>query len=179
MKLFWSEQQKYLGKSSTKGIRYHPTLIRYCLSLASKSPSTYDQMRFDEKNNTGFLILPSRRRLRDYKNYITPQRGFNKEIILELIKKNENFSDIEKFVILLMDEMKIQENLVWNKHKGELIGFIDLGDDDNNNVTLKDGEKIASHVLVFLVTSLVNPLKFTLANFGTDTASAEQLFPLF
>ena len=89
MKLFWSEQQKYLGKSSTKGICYHP-----CLSLASKSPSTYDQMCFDEKNNTGFLILPSRRRLRDYKNDITPQRGFNKEIILELIKKNENFSDI-------------------------------------------------------------------------------------
>ena len=34
--------------------------------------------------------------------------------------------------------MKIQENLVWNKHTGELIGFIDLGDDDINNVTLKD-----------------------------------------
>ena len=49
IKLIWSEQQKYLGKSSTKGIRYHPTLIRYCLSLASKSPSTYDQMCFDEK----------------------------------------------------------------------------------------------------------------------------------
>ena len=111
MELFWSEQQKYLGKSSTKGIRYHPTLIRYCLSLATKSP-TYDQMRFNEKDNTGFLILPSRRRLRDYKNYITPHRGFNKEIILELMKKIENFSDIEKFVILLMDAMKIQENLV-------------------------------------------------------------------
>ena len=27
-----------------------------------------------------------------------------------------------------MDEMKIQENLVWNKHTGDLIGFIDLGD---------------------------------------------------
>ena len=109
-KLSWSEQQKYVGKSSTKGIRYHPTLIRYCLSLASKSPPTYDQMRFDGKNNTGFLILPSRRRLKDYKNYITPQRGFNKEILLELIKKPENFSDIEQFVILLTDEMKIQEN---------------------------------------------------------------------
>ena len=35
-------------------------------------------------------------------------------------------------------------------------------------------------MLVFLVTSLGNPLKpVTLANFGTDTASAEQPFPLF
>ena len=27
-----------------------------------------------------------------------------------------------------MDEMKIQENLVWDKHTGELIGYVDLGD---------------------------------------------------
>ena len=47
---------------------------------------------FDEKNNTGFLFLPCRRRLRDYKNYITPQRGFNKEILLELTKKTLKLS---------------------------------------------------------------------------------------
>ena len=179
MKLFWSEQQKYLSKSSTRGIRYHPTLIRYCLSLAAKSPAAYDQIRYDEKNSNGFLILPSRRRLRDYKNYITPQRGFNKEVIKELIKKIEHFSELEKFMIILMDEMKIQENLVWNKHTGELIGYIDLGDADINYATLQNSEKLASHVLVFLLASLVNPFKFTLANFGTDTATSEQLFPLF
>jgi hypothetical protein len=42
------------------------------------------------------------------------------------------FSDIEKIMIMIMDEMKIQENLVWDKHTGELIGFIDLGDIDVN-----------------------------------------------
>ena len=26
-----------------------------------------------------------------------------------------------------MDEMKIQENLVWDKHTRELIGYVDLG----------------------------------------------------
>ena len=35
MKFFWEEQQKYLQASET-GIRYHPALIRFCLSLASK-----------------------------------------------------------------------------------------------------------------------------------------------
>ncbi len=34
MKLFWDEQQKYL-KSPSKGIRYHPMIIRYCLGLAA------------------------------------------------------------------------------------------------------------------------------------------------
>ena len=40
MKFFWGEQQKYLQSSST-GVRYHPAIIRYCLSLAAKSSSMY------------------------------------------------------------------------------------------------------------------------------------------
>ena len=78
-----------------------------------------------------------------------------------------------------MDEMKIQENLVWDKHTGDLIGFVDLGDTELNYATLKKSEDFASHVLVFLVRSLVNPLKFSLANFATNNATSIQLFPLF
>ena len=43
MKLFWEEQQKYL-KTSSSGVRYHPMIIRYCLSLASKSVAIYDDI---------------------------------------------------------------------------------------------------------------------------------------
>ena len=70
MKLFWEEQQKYLYSSRT-GVRYHPKIIRYCLNLVAKSP-LYDEIRYNESQSTGFIILPSRRRLRprDYKNYI-------------------------------------------------------------------------------------------------------------
>ena len=77
MKLFWNEQQKYLSKLSTKGVMYHPMIILYCLSPVAKSPAVYDELRYDEKINSGVLILPSRRRLRDYKNYIRPERDFN------------------------------------------------------------------------------------------------------
>ena len=44
MKLFW-EQQKKLFCSSSKGVRYHPMIIRFCLSLAAKSPSCYEELR--------------------------------------------------------------------------------------------------------------------------------------
>ena len=67
MTFFWEEQQKYL-KSLSTGIRYHAMIIRYCLSLAANSSAAYDKNQYDEKKGTGFLILPSRRRLRDYKN---------------------------------------------------------------------------------------------------------------
>ena len=74
-------------------------VIRYCLSIAAKSPSAYDDLRYDEKAGTGFLVLPSRRRLRDYKNYRRPERGFNSHIIDELKSKIEHFTDVEKFVV--------------------------------------------------------------------------------
>ena len=39
--------------------------------------------------------------------------------------------------------MKIQENLVWDKHSGELIGFVDLGDININYGTLQNVQKLA------------------------------------
>ena len=80
MKLFSEEQQKYLS-SSKIGVRYPPMIIRYCLGLAAKSPA--DEIRFDDNNNSGFVILPSQRHLKDYKNYIR-QQGFNKNIVHQL-----------------------------------------------------------------------------------------------
>ena len=175
MQFFWKQQQKYLQSSST-GVRYHPMVIWYCLSIAAKSPSAYDDLRYDEKAGTGFLVLPSRRRLRDYKNYIRPESGFNSHIIDELKSKIEHFTDVEKFVVLLFDEMKIQENLVWNKHTGELIGYVDLGDPHLNFATLEKVDNNATHILVFMLRSIINPFKFSLANFATTSS---QLFPLF
>lgn len=178
MKFFWEEQQKYLSANKT-GVRYHPMIIRYCLGLAAKSPAFYDDIRYDKNNETGILMLPSRRRLRDYKNYIRPTQGFNKDVIKELVKITENFSNEERYCLILHDEMKIQEDLVWDKHTGHLIGYVDLGDVELNYAALKKTDDIASHVLVFLIRSIVNPLKFTVANFATKSVTAPQLFVLF
>ena len=66
MKLFWQEQRKLFTRSTT-GVRYHPMIIRFCLSLAAKSPSCYEELC-----NSGVLVLPSQRRLKDYRNAIKP-----------------------------------------------------------------------------------------------------------
>ena len=168
---FWEEQQKYIS-AYKKGARYHPMIIKYCLGLASKSPAVYDDIR-------GFLMLPSRRRLREYKNYIRPQQGFNSGVINELSVMVQKFSQQERFSVILIDEMKIQEDLVWDKHTGDLIGYVDLGDTELNYAKLKKSEEVATHMLVFLVRSIVNPLKFALANFATKNVTAVQFFPLF
>ena len=62
-------------------------IIRYCFGLAAKSPTVSDEIRYDEKTKSGFVILSIGRRWRDYKNYIRPQECFNKDVINELKKK--------------------------------------------------------------------------------------------
>ena len=176
----------YFGPSNRNTYRLHLPVYDIILLLSDivfhlqqSHRSAYDDMRYDQKTGTGFLILPSQRRLRDYRNYVRPKRGFNHEIIDELIQKTSNFSDAEKHVVLLLDEMKIQENLVWDKHTGELIGYVDLGDEDLNFASLENVETIATHILVFMLRSVVNPLKFSLASFATTGATSAQLFPIF
>ena len=92
MKFFWEEQQKYLNVSCKTSIRYHPMIIRYCLALQPKSAAAYNEKRYDEKTRTDFIVLPSQRKLGDYKNYIHPKQGFNHEKINELKNKIKDFS---------------------------------------------------------------------------------------
>ena len=42
----------YLPSSSSSSIRYHPMIIKYCLSLAAKSSSAYSDLRYNSR--TGF-----------------------------------------------------------------------------------------------------------------------------
>ena len=99
-------------------------------------------------------------------------------MIKDLKQKTEDFSGQERYVTILIDKMKIQD-LVLEENYRELIGFIDLGDEDLNFATFKDTSQIATHVLVFLIRSIVNPLSFSLANFATSGITAFQLFPIF
>ena len=52
-------------------------------------------------------------------------------------------------LLLLFDEMKIKENLIFDKHTWSLIGFIDLGDTDINSLNFEKKEDLAAHALVY------------------------------
>ncbi|CAB4003669.1 Hypothetical predicted protein [Paramuricea clavata] len=82
MKFFW-EQQMALMQSKKMGRRYHIQVIRFALSIHGKSPSAYRELQ-----DSGALILPSERVLRDYKNYFKPKAGINKENVECLREKN-------------------------------------------------------------------------------------------
>ncbi|XP_022799506.1 uncharacterized protein LOC111337464 [Stylophora pistillata] len=173
MNLFWQQKQR-MATSSKYGVRYHPMIIRFCLSLAAKSPSCYEELR-----NSDFLTLPSQRRLKDYRNAIKPQRGFNEQVIEELKTISNAYFDVQRYVVLLFDEMKVQANLVMDKVTGELIGFTDLGDPNVNFAVLEKAYEIAFHILLFLVHGMCTELKFAFAHFSMREVTAVQIMPIF
>ena len=98
MKLFWQQQQEAFTKSPN-GIRYHPMIIRFCLSLAAKSASEDEELR-----NSKVLTLPSRRTLCDYRNVITPSVGFNPALVQELCQTARSLTGVQRFVVLAFDK---------------------------------------------------------------------------
>ena len=174
MKFFW-EQQMRLLQTNKMGHRYHPQVIRFALSIHCKSALAYKEIR-----QSGALILPSERVLKDYKNYFKPGAGIIKENIEELKEKTSAYTDIQQYVSVIMDEMKIQENLVFDKSSGELVGFIDLGDPVTTFANIEqDSDPIASHALAFLVRGLATDLKHVVAYYFTGNVTSFQLMPLF
>ena len=173
MKFFW-EQQKKLLASPNFGRRYHPHLIRFCLSIHSKSPSVYREL-----SSSGVLVLPSERTLRDYRNFFKPKPGFHQENIQKLTETTTQLFDVQRYVAVSFDEMKIHSNLVFDKHSNELIGFVDLGDEEINVATFDCPASMATHVLAFMVRGVASDLKYILGYFSTRNITSYQIMPLF
>ena len=87
-----------------------------------------------------------------------------------------------------MDEMHVKEDLVYNKHSGELIGFMNLGDMNNHLISLQraaengESEKIrplAKSLLVIMVRGLFSSLQFPYAQFPCLNLTGDLIFDVF
>ncbi len=72
-----------------------------------------------------------------------------------------------KYVAIIMDEMKIQSNLVFDKNSGDLVGFIDLGDPMTDYANLQEDDTIATHALAFLARGLCTDMKHIVGYYFT------------
>ena len=106
MGLLW-QQQKQQAKDKSKGIRWHPLMIRWCLSIYHTSPAAYNH-RASKHNKC--LVLPHMNTLKKYISYTTPSSGFNKNVKEKIIidSKPYELQEYQKNVSLAFDEMKIQ-----------------------------------------------------------------------
>lgn len=92
-------------------------------------------------------------------------------------------------MMLLIDEMHIREGLVYNKHTGELVGFVDLGDINNHLTKVEKSlngsspqhalEPLAKSMLVLMVRGLLSAFQFPYAQFPCSKLTGEQLYNIF
>ena len=163
--IFWQQQKEAASKSDKRGIRWHPLIIKWCLYLRHLSGKGYETLR-----DSGVLQLPSQRTLRDYSNCVKARAGFSVEVDRQLIQAANLMTcqEWQKLVILLLDEMYIREDLVYDKHTGKMVGFCNLGDVNNHLLSfersLEEDDSdvlpvLAKTMMVFMVRGLFTPLR--------------------
>ena len=73
--------------------KYHPMLIRFCLSLHAKSAAAYEELR-----SSKIMTLPSQRTLRDHRNAVRPKAGFDPEVVQQLMESSREYTGYQRYV---------------------------------------------------------------------------------
>ena len=99
-------------------------MIKWCLYLRHRSSKVHEMIR-----QSGCINLPSQHTLRDYSNSVVSGADFSVSVDRQLMQTAglASCKTWEKLVVLLLDEMYIREDLVYEKQTGKLIGFTTLG----------------------------------------------------
>lgn len=169
-KLFWEQQVRAFGNKQ-RATKWHPMMIRLAILLHCKSPGAYETLR-----RTGVLRLPGTSTLQEYTSALKTSQGFQGHVQEELLKAANNLEESKRFVCLLHDEMSIKSDLVFDKQTGELIGFV--RSDDALNLHAPEN-RLATQALVFYLVGINSNIKMSLGYFGTTSATADELYPLF
>ncbi len=123
--LFWQEQKKAFARFS-KGQRWHHIMIRFALHLHLRSPTAYRALR-----KSCVVKLPSERTLRDYSSILHPTAGFRKDVFADLKHQASKLEGTAKYVVLMLDELSVQDDLVFYSSTNELVGFVNFGEEMN------------------------------------------------
>lgn len=166
-------------------MRWHPLLIRFALSIKYSSTSAYNTLGH-------FFMLPSMRLLRDYTHWMKFEPGMNCDVMKSLLKEmsQEGFNPHGFMVGLLLDEVKIKSGLVFSKSSGNLIGFVNLGDVNDeitefeasckHDISLKKASPIlATHMFVVMLRAIKKPsFTFPIAQYPSANLTGSSMYPI-
>lgn len=106
---------------------------------------------------------------------------------LIIVLKVQSCPPRQCYVFIIMDEMHVKEDLVYDKHTGELIGFTNLGDINSHLLKLQHSLEVeqstiptlAKSLLVIMVRGLFSSLQFPYAQFPCANLSGDLLHEIF
>ena len=178
-RILWDQQIENSKKSNPRQYRWHPAMIKWCLNLKLISSAAYHAM-----GTSGFITLPSERTLRDYTNYIKSVPGYQ-QLVVDMMMSESKCSELpeeRRYVSILLDEMKIKEDIVYDKQSGDVIGFCNLGQINDDLLKAEQGSDdhppLAKQILAVMVRGIFFKFDFPLAHFPTEGISADLLFPI-
>ena len=181
--IFWEQQREAATRSGRgkQGMHWYPLMIRWCLYLRHQSNKAYETLR-----DSGCIHLPSQRTLHDYTNCIKTKSGSSADVDCQLMHAMDlgQCPEWHKFVIILIDEMHIQEGLVYDKHSGQMTGFVNLGKVNNLLLEFEHSgaqvtEVLATSMIVMMVRGLFTSVKFAYALFPCARVTGDLLFQPF
>jgi len=186
--LFLQQQLMAINAKGPTGRRWHPVIIRFALSIISKSPSAYGAMV-----KGGLLVMPCERTLFDYAHFKPTQDGVDYEIVDAVSKKLEKIIEsggkYQKYHVLMCDEIHISKNLVYKKDTGKIVGYVNISDvdaeleelqkyleDPTETKTESKKKPVASKALTFLIKGVSNGIKEAVASYAVDVLTKEQFY---
>ena len=104
--------------------------------------------------------------------------GFQFSILEELCQKCRSMKEYEKWCTIIFDEVKIKEDIVYDKNSGSIVGFVHPLDITSPNVI--PAPKPATHILTVMVKSICGQgsLETPIAHFASRTCKAENLYDI-
>ena len=177
-RLFWEQQQRASSFKNSKSMRWHPLFIKWCIYLCHLSGSAYEMLQ-----KSGCVKLPSQKTLRDYTYYTSTNIGFSDAVDEQLLRMADMSKEMNKYIGIVLDEVHIRADLVYDKHVGSLLGFVNLGE-VNNHLMRFEGEvvgeeeelqQLANSMVVFMVRALFYNFNFPYVQFASNTLSGDVL----
>ena len=179
-RIFWDQQRQATSVRDMRGMRWHPLMIKFCLYIRHQSSKAHETLRQSS--------LPSQRTLRDYSNAVKAVPGFSNDVDHQLKEAAQvSTSKWEKLVVLLFDEMYTKEDLVYEKHEGILVGFMDLGSVNDHLLAFEhsldadtnESTTLAKSVMTFMVRGLFTSLRYPYVHFLCSSVTGDLLFQPF
>ncbi|KAK3915244.1 Transposable element P transposase [Frankliniella fusca] len=123
------------------GRRYTKQWMYECILMRFRGPALYRKM---QRENT--LPLPSTRTIQRYLKKMSPAYGFQRATFELLAEKAKEMPEDERHGALLLDEMKVEEGLYFNKPGLRVEGVVYM----DRHTPDSDKDKTGDHALVLM-----------------------------